>query len=77
MLIHQRDATAFLNGKLDKEIYMEQPHCYVISEKENLVLHGLKHAVTSVLVLCIQRVSGGADLCVYVRNHDCHCSIRG
>eukprot|EP00795_Rhopilema_esculentum_P017528 gene17528-biopygen6440 len=38
MLIHQMDVTtAFLNGDLTEEIYMEQPEGYVIRGKENLM----------------------------------------
>jgi hypothetical protein len=38
MLIHQTDVvTAFLNGTLDEEIYMQQPEGYVESGKERLV----------------------------------------
>ena len=38
MLIHQIGvATAFLNGDLTEEIFMEQPEGYVIPGKENLV----------------------------------------
>ena len=51
MLIHQMGiVTAFWNGKLDKEIYMEQPDGYVIAGKESLVcwlrksLYGLKQS---------------------------------
>eukprot|EP00795_Rhopilema_esculentum_P007998 gene7998-biopygen1703 len=51
MLIHQMDVTtAFLNGDLTEEIYMEQPEGYVIRGKENLVcrlkksLYGLKQS---------------------------------
>ena len=40
MFIHQMDVvTAFLNGKLDEDIYMEQPEGYVVPGKENLVCH--------------------------------------
>ena len=49
MLVHQMDAiTAFLNGKLDEEIYMLQPTGYVVPSKEHLAcklkksLYGLK-----------------------------------
>ena len=49
MLIHQMDVVStFLNGKLDEEIYMEQPSCYVVAGIENHVckliksLYGLK-----------------------------------
>ena len=42
--------TAFLNGKLDEEIYMKQPDGYVVPEKEHMVcelmksLYGLKQS---------------------------------
>ena len=49
MIIHQMDVvTAFLNGTLDEEIYMEQPHGYINKGEEHLVcklkrlLYGLK-----------------------------------
>ena len=51
MIVHQMDVvTAFLNGKLDEEIYMQQPDGYQVSGKTNLVcklkksLYGLKQA---------------------------------
>ena len=51
MLIHQMDVeTAFLNGNLDEEIYMDQPEGYGIPGKEHLVcklkksLYGLKQS---------------------------------
>ena len=51
MIVHQMDVvTAFLNGELDEEIYMQQPDGYQVSGKENLVyklkksLYGLKQA---------------------------------
>ena len=38
MLIHQMDVeTAFLNGKLDQELYMEQPEGYIKPSEEHLV----------------------------------------
>ena len=51
MVIHQMDVvTAFLNGRLDEDIYMLQPEGYVQSGKEHLVcklemsLYGLKQS---------------------------------
>ena len=51
MIIHQMDVvTAFLNGTLEEEIYMEQPPGYIMKGKENLVcelkrsLYGLKQS---------------------------------
>ena len=51
MLIHQMDVvTAFLNGQLDEEIYMDQPEGFKEPEKEGLVcrlqksLYGLKQS---------------------------------
>ena len=51
MHIHQMDVvTAFLNGELDEEIYMQQPEGYVRPGEENLVcrlrksLYGLKQS---------------------------------
>ena len=51
MIIHQMDVvTAFLNGTLDEEIYLEQPPGYIMEGKENLFcelkqsLYGLKQS---------------------------------
>ena len=51
MLIHQMDVvTAFLKGKLEEEIYMEQPDGYIQPGQEHLVcklqksLYGLKQS---------------------------------
>jgi len=51
LIIHQMDVnTAFLNGHLQEDIYMEQPPGYVIEGKEDLVcylqrsLYGLKQS---------------------------------
>ena len=49
--IHQMDIkTAFLNGDLNEEIYMDQPECFVEADQESKVckltksLYGLKQA---------------------------------
>ena len=51
MIVHQMDVfTAFLNGEVEEEIYMQQLDGYQISGKENLVCrlkkskYGLKQA---------------------------------
>jgi hypothetical protein len=51
LIIHQMDVkTAFLNGELDEEIYMDQPEGFIADGQENKVcrliksLFGLKQA---------------------------------
>ena len=83
MLIHQMDVvTAFLNGTLDEEIYMQQPDGYSQPGKEHLVcrlkrsLYGLKQsprcwntAFTDYLE-SISLVQSEADPCVFVGTVD-------
>jgi hypothetical protein len=81
--VHQMDAvTAFLNGILEEEIYMEQPEGYVIVGQEDKVLllnrslYGLKQSpkiwqddVTQHLIsLCFERCA--IDPCVYIRSDE-------
>jgi hypothetical protein len=80
LLIHQMDVkTAFLNGELDEEMYMQQPEGFVVKGQENKVcrliksLYGLKQAPKQ----CHEKfdttlTSAGfcvneADKCVYYR----------
>ncbi|KAJ9557953.1 hypothetical protein OSB04_012567 [Centaurea solstitialis] len=78
LVIHQMDVkTAFLNGELDKEIYMKQPEGFVISGNENKVcklvksLYGLKqapkqwHQKFDDVVLSNGFALNQADKCVY------------
>ena len=80
MLIHQMDVvTAFLNGTLDEEIYMQQPECYVEPGKEGLVcrlkksLYGLKQSPRcwnnffKEFMLSLGFVQSVADPCVFIR----------
>ena len=74
--------TAFLHGKLDEEIYMQQPEGYVKPGEENLVckleksLYGLKQSSRcwnkafreSVETLGFTQAS--ADPCVFIRKKD-------
>ena len=81
MLIHQMDVvTAFLNGKLDEEIYMAQPDGTVEAGKEHLVcklkksVYGLKQSpwcwnrAFSEYLESIGFEQSAADPCVYIRS---------
>ena len=80
MIVHQMDVvTAFLNGELDDEIYMQQPEGYKVSGKENLVcklkksLYGLKQAprcwnrALKAFMTGVGFAESNADPCVFVR----------
>ena len=80
---HQMDVvTAFLNGELDKEIYMKQPDGYVQDGQEHLVcklkksLYGLKQAprcwnkVFTKYMESIGFRQSTADPCVFIRSRD-------
>ena len=81
MLLHQMDVvTAFLNGTLEEDIYMEQPDGYVEQGKEDLVcklrksLYGLKQSprcwnkAFTEFMKSIGFNQGTADPCIYVRD---------
>ena len=79
--IHQMDVkTAFLNGELEEEIYMEQPEGFVVPGKEEKVcrlvksLYGLKqapkqwHAKFDQTMLTNGFKINECDKCVYIKN---------
>ena len=79
MLIHQMDVTtAFLNGLLDEEIYMNQPEGFVQKGKEKLVcklqrsLYGLKQAPRQWNVELVKHLHGigfketGPECCIFI-----------
>lgn len=83
MLIHQMDVvTAFLNGKLEEEIYMEQPEGYIQPGQENLVcklqksLYGLKksprcwNTAFREYMELIHFSQSTADPCIYIKAAD-------
>ena len=83
MLVHQMDVvTAFLNGKLEEEIYMEQPDGYIQPGKEHLVcklqksLYGLKQSprcwntAFREFMTLLQFKQSTADPCIYVKVTD-------
>lgn len=80
LLIYQMDEeTAFLNGKLDEEIYMQQPEGYMKPGEEHLVckleksLYGLKQSSrcwNKVFWECIEKIDfiqASEDPCVFIR----------
>lgn len=83
MIVHQMDViTAFLHGKLNEELYMQQPEGYEVSGKENLVcrlkksLYGLKQAsrcwnqALNEFMVQAGFVQSNADPCVFTRFED-------
>ena len=90
MHIHQMDVvTAFLNGKLEEEIYMMQPSGYSVKGKEILVcqlkksLYGLKQSSCCWAKAFQQYVEtlgfsqSAADPCVFIRVDDSITIIAG
>jgi hypothetical protein len=79
MSVHQMDVkTAFLNGVLDEEIYMDQPEGYVIAGKESLVcrlkksLYGLKQAARC-WNRTLDRFRKGFRCCAYSKTRESKC----
>ena len=83
MLIHQMDVvTAFLNGNLDEEIYMEQPEGYVELGKEDMVcklkksLYGLKQSprcwnqTFRELMESLNFQQSHADPCIFIKRSE-------
>ena len=86
MDIHQMDVkTAFLNGELDEEIYMEQPEGFVVEGQENKVcrlvksLYGLKqvpkqwHEKFDHTMLSHGFKINECDKCVYIKTFSNSC----
>jgi hypothetical protein len=78
LVVHQMDVkTAFLNGDLDEEVYMDQPEGFVLPGNEKKVcklvksLYGLKqapkqwHEKFDTVILANGFKHNGADKCVY------------
>jgi len=81
LLVHQMDVkTAFLNGELNEEIYMQQPDGFVIEGQEGKVckllksLYGLRqapkqwHEKFNTTLTSVGFVVNEADKCVYYRH---------
>ena len=81
MVIHQMDVvTAFLNGHLKEEVYMQQPEGFIKPGQEHLVcklkksLYGLKQSprcwnkVFHEYLISLGFMQSQADPCVYIRS---------
>jgi hypothetical protein len=88
MEIHQMDVkTAFLNGYIDKEIYMEQPEGFITPGKENCVcklnksIYGLKQSprcwyqTLNEYLVSLDFTSSSADPCVYINKQGEYCVV--
>ncbi|KAL0367959.1 UNVERIFIED_CONTAM: Retrovirus-related Pol polyprotein from transposon TNT 1-94 [Sesamum calycinum] len=88
LMIHQMDVkTAFLNGDLEEEIYMEQPEGFVVPGLESKVcklrksLYGLKQAPKQwyekfdSTLLSNGFKTNASDTCVYTKLFGCDCVI--
>ncbi|GJR19903.1 zinc finger, CCHC-type containing protein [Tanacetum coccineum] len=83
LIVHQMDVkTAFLNGELDEEVYMNQSQGFIMPDNENKVckliksLYGLKqapkqwHQKVDEVVLSSSYLLNQADKCVYGKFDD-------
>ena len=83
--VHQMDVkTAFLNGDLDEEVYMEQPKGFIMHGHEKKVcklvksLYGLKqaqkqwHEKFDSVILSHGFKHNNADKCIYSKFNDCY-----
>jgi hypothetical protein len=81
LIVHQMDVkTAFLNGELEEEIYMDQPNGFVVKGEERMVckllksLYSLKqaskqwHEKFDRTLTSVSFVVNEADKCVYYRH---------
>jgi hypothetical protein len=85
LYVHQMDVkTAFLNGDLDEEVYMEQPEDFIMHGHEQKVcklvksLYGLKqapkqwHKKFDYVILSHGFEHNNADKCIYSKFNDCY-----
>ncbi|RVX02552.1 Retrovirus-related Pol polyprotein from transposon TNT 1-94 [Vitis vinifera] len=90
LFVHQMDVkTAFLNGDLNEEVYMEQPEGFVLLENENKVcklvksLYGLKqapkqwHEKFDHAILSNGFIHNNVDKCLYSKTCDDYMVIWG
>ena len=88
LVVHQMDVkTAFLNGDLKEEIYMDQPEGFIVPGKENKVckldksLYGLKqapkqwHAKFDSLVISNGFQINESDKCIYFKLENNVCTV--
>jgi hypothetical protein len=88
LIVHQMDVkTAFLNGELEEEIYMDQPDGFIADGQENKVckllksLYGLKqapkqwHEKFDNTLTSAGFIVNEADKCVYYRHGGCESVI--